>query len=242
MGGVPRRGIDVEAELVEAIPDPVIGYDTEGTIVYWSRAAEATYGYSADEAVGRRAAAVLHTRFPAPQLEIVEEFMDLGHWEGRLVHQARDGRTIEVESRWVARYDEAGAHAGGFAIERELPPVPPLPPAPPGPPAPPTPPPAQPHAPALAATDADRLASLVGLVGRTAHDLNNALAIVINYSAFIATEFEELTQAAAGPARDTMRADLREVQIAAEHALRLTREMLTDTHPPAAPPAAGDRG
>jgi PAS domain S-box-containing protein len=230
MGGVPKRGIDVEADLIEAIPDPVIGYDTQGTVVYWSRAAEATYGYSADEAVGRRAAAVLHTRFPAPLLEILEEVIDLGRWQGRLVQQTQDGRRIEVESRWVARYDEAGAHAGGFAIERELPP------APPGAPAPP----AQPHAPALAAADAERLVNLGRLVGQAAHDLNNALVIVINYSAFVATKLEELTEAPMEAARDTMRADLREVQTAAEHALELTRGLVAHLPPPADPPAAGD--
>ena len=40
-----------------------------------------------EEALGRRAATLLHTRFPAPLLEIAEEVADLGHWEGRLEHR-----------------------------------------------------------------------------------------------------------------------------------------------------------
>ena len=53
------RGIDLAAELLESLPDPVIGCDADGTIVYWSRAAEDVYGYPAGEALGRRAATPL---------------------------------------------------------------------------------------------------------------------------------------------------------------------------------------
>ena len=225
---MPKPGVDMDAELVAAIPDPVIGCDARGTVVFWSRAAETAYGYSAAEAVGRRAAIVLQTRFPAPLLEIVDELVDVGRWRGTLVQQTKDGQTIEVESRWVARYDEDGVHAGGFAIERALPP-------PPGAPA-------QPGTPARAATDAERLVSLGRLAGRAAHDLNNALAIIINYSAFVATELEELSGAPTEAARDTMRADLGEVQTAAERALELTRELIDHSQGPAQAPGAGGGG
>lgn len=72
------RGIDVAAELLDSLPDPVIGCDVDGMILYWSRAAEEVYGYPAAEALGRRAVTLLHTRFPAPPLEITEEMGDVG--------------------------------------------------------------------------------------------------------------------------------------------------------------------
>jgi PAS domain S-box-containing protein len=97
---VQARGPDVPAQLLQSLPDPVIGCDAGGTVVYWSPAAEAAYGYPRDEALGRRAATLLHTRFPAPLLEIIEELGDLGLWQGRLEHRCKDGRAVVVQSHW----------------------------------------------------------------------------------------------------------------------------------------------
>ncbi len=112
--------MDLTAQLLDALPDPVIGGDASGTIILWNRAAEAAYGYPAHEAAGRRAGTLMQTRFPAPLLEISEELADLGQWQGRLEHQTRDGSTVHVERRWIARRDPEGAFAGSVGVEREI--------------------------------------------------------------------------------------------------------------------------
>jgi PAS domain S-box-containing protein len=195
---VRTRGLDVAAELLASLPDPVIGCDTDGTVVYWSRAAEELYGYPAADALGRRAATLLRTRFPMPLLEITEELSDLGRWRGRLEHRCQNGRTVCVDSRWVARHDEHGARTGSFAVERELDDAPK--PAP--------------------ASDAQAGPSPSALL----HELNNALAIIVNYGAFMAAELHAPTGASA----EAMRADLHEVQTAAERAVEITRQMQAD--------------
>ena len=196
-----KAGIDVAAELPELLPDPVVGCDTDGTVVYWSRAAEDTYGYTAAEAVGRRAATLLHTRFPVPLLEITEELADLGRWQGILQHRRQDGQTVSVHSRWVARRDERGTHVGSFAVERELQ--------------------QQPAGPEPAPSEPARDA-----VPRTlAHELNNALAIIVNYTAFVVGALESPGAAPSEEARRAMRADLHEVQAAAERALAAIRQI-----------------
>jgi two-component system cell cycle sensor histidine kinase/response regulator CckA len=193
---VRTPAIDVAAELLEALPDPVIGCDVDGTVVYWSRAAEEVYGYNAEEALGRRAATLLHTRFPVPLLEIIEELGDLGRWRGRLEHRCKGGRTVSVDSRWVARRDAHGAHVGSFAVDRELDGEPTAPP------------PARAEEP--------------GLIPRAAaHELNNALAIIVNYSAFVTGELD----APSGASSEAMRADLSQVQAAAEQAVQIARRL-----------------
>jgi PAS domain S-box-containing protein len=204
---VQERGIELAAELLDSIPDPVIGCDTDGTVVYWSLAAQSAYGYTREEALGRRAAGLLHTRFPAPQLEIAEELADLGHWEGRLEHRGKDGRAVRVESRWVARRDGHGATVGHVAIERALGGEASDAAATPA------------AAPATAAPDGVRARDPTA---RTlAHDLNNALAIVVNYTAFVTAELDAPTDASGA----AMRADLNEIQAAAERALKATRRL-----------------
>ena len=145
-------------------------------------------------------------------LEITEELADLGRWQGRLEHRRKDGRTVPVHSRWVARHDAHGARAGSFALEREL--------ADEAAPSAPesggrvdVPPPAP--------REPERLEAGAVAAHALAHELNNALAIIINYAAFVTAELE----AAAGASGEAMRADLREIQTAADRALEVARRL-----------------
>ena len=207
------------SELLESIPDPVIGCDVKGFVVYWSPAAAEIYGYSAEEAIGQRVVKLLQTRFPLPLLEIMEEVTDLGRWQGSLVHRAKDGLEHTVESRWVARYDGAGRLVGGFGIERELSGLDDLQPAR-----------ARPEAEQERVERelrrADRLEGLGQLAGGMAHDFNNALAIIINYAGFIDGELEHQHRVSGQARWASMRQDLGEIQTAAQHAAALTHALV----------------
>ncbi|MGH2871246.1 MAG: response regulator [Solirubrobacteraceae bacterium] len=205
------------AELLESIPDPVIGCDVSGRVVYWSRAARDAYGYSSQEALGRPVVKLLQTRFPAPLLEIMEVVTDLGHWSGRLVHRTRDGREVAVESRWVARYDDAGRLVGGFGIERAVRGLPLADgPAAQGAKAPPS-------------AAGDPAQSARALAGGVVHDFNNALGIIINYAAFVAAEIDRLRTAPSDAQRASLRADMEQISTAAKRAAKLTGQLLTFT-------------
>ncbi|MGA2010626.1 MAG: ATP-binding protein [Solirubrobacteraceae bacterium] len=202
------------AELLESIPDPLIGCDADAVVVYWSRAARDAYGYAADEAIGTPMFSLLATRMPRPLREIIEELTDLGRWQGTFVHRCRDGRELEVESRWVGRYDDAGNLVGSFAIER---------------------PRAGADAAAVEAEHersaselarAERLESLGQLAGGVAHDFNNALAIIINYAAFVSSEIDRLRTAPTEAQRTALGSDLKEIQTAAQRAAALTHQLL----------------
>ncbi|MGH2857655.1 MAG: ATP-binding protein [Solirubrobacteraceae bacterium] len=213
------------SELLESIPDPVIGCDVDGHVVYWSRAAREAYGYSPEEALGRPVVGLLHTRFPAPLMEIMEEVTDLGRWQGQLLHRTRDGRQVAVESRWVARYDDSGQLVGGFGIERQLTSTAALRRS-----APVT------HAGATPRTatetsnaglrQAERLANLAQLTGGVAHDFNNALAIIVNYSAFVAAEVGRLRAPPTEQQRESLQRDMAEIADAAGRAVQLNNRLL----------------
>src|SRR5258705_109576 len=44
---------DFQKLLVEETPDALIATSLDGKVLYWNRGAEATFGYSSEEAVGR---------------------------------------------------------------------------------------------------------------------------------------------------------------------------------------------
>src|ERR1017187_5549599 len=93
-----------QASLIELTQDSVFVIDMEGTVLFWSRGAEAMLGYSKSEAAGQIAHDLLCTEFPEPFTEIVATLLRVGHWEGDLIKTAQDGRRIVVAGRWALQW------------------------------------------------------------------------------------------------------------------------------------------
>ena len=91
----------------------VIIHDVDGRILYWTSGCERLYGYTRDEAVGRRVHDLLETRYPGPRAEIVDSLSARGAWQGELKHRARNGSTLSIASLWVTRKSADGA---AFAV------------------------------------------------------------------------------------------------------------------------------
>jgi PAS domain S-box-containing protein len=99
------------ARLLDLTHDTVFVRNMSDAITYWNRGAEALYGWSRDEAVGKISHQLTQTILPAPLEEINEELLRTGRWEGELVHTRRDGTQVVVASRWSLQRDELGRAA-----------------------------------------------------------------------------------------------------------------------------------
>jgi PAS domain S-box-containing protein len=99
------------ARLLDLTHDTVFVRDMSDAITYWNRGAEALYGWSRDEAVGKISHQLTQTIFPAPLDDINDELLRTGRWEGELVHTKRDGTRVVVASRWSLQQDELGRPA-----------------------------------------------------------------------------------------------------------------------------------
>lgn len=96
-----ERALADQAGLLELSNDAIIVRDDQNRITYWNRGATEIYGYSREEALGRRSHDLFQTVFPEP-LETIEETLRRdGRWTGELVHKRKDGREIIVTSRWA---------------------------------------------------------------------------------------------------------------------------------------------
>jgi two-component system, chemotaxis family, CheB/CheR fusion protein len=80
--------------------EPIYIWDFDGGIIDWNRGCEELYGYSRQEAVGRRKEQLLNTAVPGSSLqEMNEQLIAHRHWDGELRQSAKDGRTLIVEAR-----------------------------------------------------------------------------------------------------------------------------------------------
>ena len=95
-----------QASLLNLTHDSIFVRDMEFVITYWNQGSRELYGWTPEEATGKRSTDLLHTTFPAPLDEIHAELLRAGRWEGELRHTKADGTEVVVLSRWSVRRDE----------------------------------------------------------------------------------------------------------------------------------------
>lgn len=109
------------AAIVESTDDAIYGKNLDGRIVSWNHAAERTFGYKADEIIGRSVALM----FP---LDHRDEFMDIMERVRRGEHvglyetlrMRKDGLVIPVSVTVSPIKDDAGKIVGASSIARDI--------------------------------------------------------------------------------------------------------------------------
>lgn len=109
-----------QARLLDLAHDAILVRDMDGTITFWNRGAEDTYGWSREEAVGKSCLSLLKKQFPKPLEEIEAELLREGRWEGELVHTKRDGTQAVVASRWALERDDHGQPLAVLEINSDI--------------------------------------------------------------------------------------------------------------------------
>jgi two-component system CheB/CheR fusion protein len=85
--------------LVEMSHEPIYIWDFDGGIIDWNRGCQELYGYSRQEAIGKRKEQLLGTTVPGSSLERQRaKLVADGHWDGELRQHAKDGRILVVEA------------------------------------------------------------------------------------------------------------------------------------------------
>lgn len=97
-----------QASLIELTHDSIFVRDMDDIIVLWNGGAEQLYGWTAHEALGRRANDLLGTAFPGDRKAADAELSGTGRWEGEVIQRHRDGRIVIVEARCALLRDELG--------------------------------------------------------------------------------------------------------------------------------------
>jgi two-component system sensor kinase FixL len=72
----------------------------DGRITHWSSGMQRLYGYSPEDAIGRRAHELLRTEFPRPAAEIASDLLRNEHWAGELTNYRKDGAHVCVAGQW----------------------------------------------------------------------------------------------------------------------------------------------
>jgi two-component system, LuxR family, sensor kinase FixL len=112
--------LGAQAALLSLAHDAVLVRDPESRVVFWNPGAEETYGWTAEQAMGRVTHDLLQTKFPVSREAVEAALREHGRWEGELTHVTRGGATIVVASRWSLQRDERGAPRAILEINRDV--------------------------------------------------------------------------------------------------------------------------
>ncbi|MEV4278541.1 PAS domain S-box protein [Actinoplanes xinjiangensis] len=195
------------ATVVEHSDDAIVGLTPEGLVTAWNRGAEKLFGYTAEEMLGRPASVLADADGAEHQRDVLASIRD---GAGGRSYEARrlrkDGTPIDLALTITPIADQTGAVIGISAIARDITAAKE----------------AAEHQRAVEqrSNQAQRMESLGKLAGGVAHDFNNILAIIGNYTDFAIEETGD---------RPQVQADLKQARTAVERASNLTRQLLTFT-------------
>ncbi len=95
--------------VLDAVSRAVVATGTDGTVLYWNRAAELLYGWPAEEVVGRKVVEVLVAPDDAGALETILDHVRAGdEWPGEILIRRKDGRPLTVATSLRAVFDDEG--------------------------------------------------------------------------------------------------------------------------------------
>jgi two-component system cell cycle sensor histidine kinase/response regulator CckA len=109
-----------QAALIDQANDAILVCDLADRIRFWNRGAEAVYGWTVAEVIGRAAPEVL---FPASAQDLRKMNRALtssGKWSGELPQVTRDGRDIVVASRWTLLRNGDGQPKSKLIINTDI--------------------------------------------------------------------------------------------------------------------------
>jgi PAS domain S-box-containing protein len=109
-----------QASLLNLTHDTIFVRDMNDVITYWNRGSQELYGWTAEEAIGKRAHELLQTVFTTPVDEIHEQLLRTGRWDDELEMVRADGEHVIVSSRWSLRRDERGRPDAILATNNDI--------------------------------------------------------------------------------------------------------------------------
>ena len=98
--------VEERSSLLDLTHDSIFVRDMNSIITYWNRGAEEFYGWTPEEATGKRSDELMSTVFPKALEEIWAELLQTSKWEGELTRTRADGLQVIVASRWSLRRNQ----------------------------------------------------------------------------------------------------------------------------------------
>jgi PAS domain S-box-containing protein len=156
------------AAIVGFSDDAIISMTIDGVITHWNMGAERLYGYPAEEAIGQPISLLMPPELPDEFSKVLAQMRQgkrVDHYE--TVRMRKDGRRIEVSVTVSPVRDRAGRIAGASSIARDI---------------------TERREVEAARREQDTIRSVASLAAAAAHEINNALSILLGQLELLARD------------------------------------------------------
>jgi PAS domain S-box-containing protein len=160
------------AAIVASSDDAILSKTIEGVITHWNTGAERLYGYTAEEAIGQPVSLIMPPELPdelSKVLALIRQGQRVDHYE--TVRMRKDGRRIEVSVAVSPVQDRGGRIVGASSIARDI---------------------TEQREVEAARRDRDIVRSVASLAAAAAHEINNALSILLGQLELLAKDVPAL--------------------------------------------------
>jgi two-component system cell cycle sensor histidine kinase/response regulator CckA len=188
--------LDLLGRALESTNAMVSVTDTDDRFTFVNTAFLRAYGYVAEEVIGRTPALIQSTQASDEVVRAISRESRRDGWSGELMNQRRDGTELWVSLNTSAVRDGHGEIVGLLGVARDI---------------------TERRSLEEQLRQSQKMEAVGQLAGGVAHDFNNLLTVIQGSASFLEESL---------PAPDERRADVEEIQRAAERAAALTRQLL----------------
>ena len=147
-----------QADIINRAKDAVIIRDFKTDVVtFWNRGAEGLYGWSAQEAIGRKLAELIFANSPERE-RLTKQLISTGEYHGEIKHRSKDGKELIVDSRVTLIRNDDGTPQAVLGVNTNV---------------------TEHKKLEIQLLRAQRLESIGTLASGVAHDLNNVLTPIL---------------------------------------------------------------
>ena len=186
------------ASIVESSEDAIISKTLEGIVTSWNKGAERTFGYTADEVIGKPIGFLIPQDRVEEESQIIERVKQgehVTHFE--TVRRRKDGKDINIALTISPIEDGAGMIIGFSEIARDI---------------------TEQKSLEAQLRQSQKMEGVGQLAGGIAHDFNNLLTVINSYSAMVLGELDFSNPFA--------RNGIEQIKEAGHRAASLTRQLL----------------
>lgn len=109
------------ASILDSLSDAVLTTDLEFKIVSWNKAAQAIYGWQAEEVIGKKMSEIFATEFlDSDRKGSYQALMESGVWLGQVMQKDRNDQQKIILSSVSLIFDSQGQATGVVAVNRDV--------------------------------------------------------------------------------------------------------------------------
>jgi len=159
-----------QAALLDVATDAIFVRDLDDKILFWNQAAQSLYGWSKEEAIGKKTQELWQEKNLARLQEALRLLIKNGSWQGELHQITAANKKIIVESRWTLVRDFAHQPQSILVVNTDI---------------------TQKQQLEAQFLRAQRLESIGTLASGIAHDLNNVLAPILMTAQLLESQLKD---------------------------------------------------